>query len=469
MLSSQRDSQSPYPESLAGWLELDYHRRARPLRRWRKWVTAAFVCVSLLYVVYSVLPANHTSHQAAPVATAHALFNVSCDRCHTESFQPLARLVQGDSVRSVPNHACLACHDGARHKMNVDVQECAGCHREHRGKPDLARVADGHCTNCHRDLAATHPGTKVLNVSAFAGDHPEFGILRRGEPDQARLRFNHAVHLQLDLESLRAAGAPGVDDFGKKLDCVSCHQPDAERRYMKPIKYEDHCKKCHALTVQIVGDFKDGAVRQAVDEFRRTPAPHKTPTEVRAILRERLLEFIQRQPAAARAPIAPEPKQPIPGRGPKPVAEEQATWAENRLGEAEKLLFVDRQLTAAERMLHGAGYACNHCHYEKTYAAKRPNGLPEYFQTKIPDRWLTQSAFNHDSHRMLSCLACHAQAAQSTSTRDVLLPGIASCRECHQPKGGARADCAECHRYHERGLERSMNGQHPTIRDALQR
>src|SRR5262249_31405374 len=203
MLSSQRDSQSPYPESLAGWLELDYHRRARPLRRWRRWVTAAFVCASLLYVVYSVLPANHTVHQAAPVATAHALFNVNCDRCHTESFQPLARLVQGDSVRSVPNRTCLACHDGARHKTNVDVLDCPGCHRAHRGKPELARVADGHCTNCHGDLAAKHPGTKALNVSAFAGDHPEFAILRRGDPDERRLRFNHAVHLRLDLESLR--------------------------------------------------------------------------------------------------------------------------------------------------------------------------------------------------------------------------------------------------------------------------
>ena len=99
MLSSQRDSQSPYPEGLARWLELDYHRRPRPLRRIRKWVTLGFVLASLLYVAWTVLPSHHAAHQAAPVATGHALFNVSCEKCHTESFQPLARLAHGDEVR----------------------------------------------------------------------------------------------------------------------------------------------------------------------------------------------------------------------------------------------------------------------------------------------------------------------------------------------------------------------------------
>src|SRR5438132_1867091 len=112
MLSSQRDPQSPYPEGLARWLELDYHRRPRPLRRFRKWVTLGFALASLAYVAWTVLPSNHSAHQAASVATAHALFNVSCEQCHTTSFQPLARVVHGDEVPSVRDQDCRRCHDG---------------------------------------------------------------------------------------------------------------------------------------------------------------------------------------------------------------------------------------------------------------------------------------------------------------------------------------------------------------------
>jgi hypothetical protein len=159
----------------------------------------------------------------------------------------------------------------------------------------------------------------------------------------------------------------------------------------------------------------------------------------------------------------PEPKRLIPGRGPKLVTDADAAWAKKNTDQTEKLLFVDKQLTAAERMLHGAGYACNHCHVEKTDPAGRPNGLPEYFPTNVPPRWLKESVFRHDSHRLLSCVACHAQALHSNTTRDVLLPSIVSCRECHRPQGGARADCAECHRYHDRSKERGFDGPHETI------
>jgi len=40
----------------------------------------------------------------------------------------------------------------------------------------------------------------------------------------------------------------------------------------------------------------------------------------------------------------------------------------------------------------------------------------------------------------------------------VLLPTIESCRTCHGKSGGARADCAECHTYHDKSRERSFDG-----------
>ena len=43
-------------------------------------------------------------------------------------------------------------------------------------------------------------------------------------------------------------------------------------------------------------------------------------------------------------------------------------------------------------------------------------------------------------------------AEASRTKDDVMLPGIGTCVECHAPlsheRGGARFDCAECHRYH---------------------
>jgi hypothetical protein len=32
------------------------------------------------------------------------------------------------------------------------------------------------------------------------------------------------------------------------------------------------------------------------------------------------------------------------------------------------------------------------------------------------------------------------------------------CRECHQPRGGARTGCVECHLYHDKTKERDPNG-----------
>jgi hypothetical protein len=94
-------------------------------------------------VVWSFWPGNRRTQQTGPVSTAHAAFNNDCAQCHTRSLTPLARLVHGDSVRAVPNDACKVCHDGGPHYETLD--DCATCHREHLGKPELARVPDGYC------------------------------------------------------------------------------------------------------------------------------------------------------------------------------------------------------------------------------------------------------------------------------------------------------------------------------------
>ena len=194
MLSGQQDPKSPYPEDLPRWLELDYHRRLRPLRRRRKWVTLGTVAVTVAVAVWTMLPGNHAAHEAGPVATAHAMFNQDCAKCHREAWQPVQRIALGDTVRSVPDATCKECHDGAPH---FDVTRAGAAYQppthwpraapraiaNTAARPVSARVADGHCTACHANLPL---GSKSENVESFAANHPPFHW-RKQERAPARL------------------------------------------------------------------------------------------------------------------------------------------------------------------------------------------------------------------------------------------------------------------------------------------
>ena len=78
------------------------------------------------------------------------------------------------------------------------------------------------------------------------------------------------------------------------------------------------------------------------------------------------------------------------------------------------------------------------------------SSYPKIRQPAMPVRWLPHSIFAHSAHNALKCLACHEAAPKSERTTDVLLPGVASCRSCHFEPGGARAQCLECHVYHDK-------------------
>src|SRR5213076_394613 len=77
----------------------------------------------------------------------------------------------------------------------------------------------------------THP------IRSFFMDHPEFRLIAEKKRDAATLRFNHEYHLKNDV---------GLLD-GKKLDCNSCHKPDASGAFHQKITYRDNCQACHPL------------------------------------------------------------------------------------------------------------------------------------------------------------------------------------------------------------------------------
>jgi hypothetical protein len=105
------------------------------------------------------------------------------------------------------------------------------------------------------------------------------------------------------------------------------------------------------------------------------------------------------------------------------------------------------QVTYADRLLFNKG--CKLCH--TMLAGEGP--IPHVAKTSLPARWLQHADFDHDAHRMMTCTSCHTRTPQSRETADILLPGIATCRGCHQ-EGGAQHDaadarCSECHLYHD--------------------
>jgi predicted CXXCH cytochrome family protein len=112
---------------------------------------------------------------------------------------------------------------------------------------------------------------------------------------------------------------------------------------------------------------------------------------------------------------------------------------------------VTTQMAAIEPSLFKQ--RCEYCHTLK----REGDALPQVVSPAIPSRWLPHARFDHSAHRPLACAECH-KAAASSETKDVLMPSIATCRECHQPRDGARTGCVECHRYHDKAQERSQDG-----------
>jgi hypothetical protein len=234
--------------------------------------------------------------------------------------------------------------------------------------------------------------------------------------------LNHAVHLNPE-------GLATNNGMREILACDSCHQPASDRSLMEPVNHELHCSRCHrnALTFD-------------TNWFRDRPAPHKDPETVRAVVRDRYAEHL-RQNAELLEDMGRE------GTGRRVVGQGANADATKAVWER-----VQQKTQGAERVLFEGAGGCRYCHEVSRNDAGWSITRPD-----IPKHWFTRARFQHDSHRMLSCVACH-EAQSSTQTSDVLLPSINSCRACHEPSRGVRSDCTECHTYHDRSRERSLDG-----------
>jgi class III cytochrome C family protein/doubled CXXCH motif protein len=417
-------------------IDLNYFKHPHGLKRWRILLSLALPVVALLWVSVYAVAGSRKPYSAGPVSSAHAFAEMKCEVCHTgfsETRDPAATSAPSLFRAHSTDAACLTCHDAPAHAANQTTpQPCATCHQDHRGRVQLAKIDDGFCVECHGDLRTTHGDPKVaMRVGPFPSGHPEFAAVKPGATDPGRLRFNHAVHLKDTIRGPKGA---------EKLECASCHTPEAGRRgakargpaatgLMAPIAYDPNCARCHPL-------FFDERVEQA--------APHAKPENVRAFVQQALVGYIREHPRDISTPDSAFRRVPLNfPRPPEPPARNAQEW-------------VQRRAAADERLLWNK--TCAECHERDARASDKPasGGLPSYAPTNVTKQWMPRAAFDHTPHLMVTCSSCHAADA-STKTSDVLLPNQAVCATCHASSNGAlrlgsgqaESRCFECHQYHD--------------------
>lgn len=365
------------------------------------------------------------------ISSAHRYFAEDCGVCHQRPFVPVEDSACVDCHRSVAHHA-----DSSRFVFaSLEDVACQSCHKEHNGIEAILLANQALCAECHAQPNEWPAKSDVQAVSDFDATHPEFRptvIVDPSSPTVARqrlggatpprensgLKFPHAEHLA-------EAGVKHPTKGTIKLGCGDCHQPEPNGLGMRPIRMQEHCVDCHALT------FDPEAPDRQV--------PHGKPREAWAMLHdfyanralERALEDAavgagERRLPRARASLSRE------------EAESALDWARQRA-----------RVVAAETI---GKRTCKTCHTVIPPATDaEPWGIGP---VALSDSWLPNAKFSHPKHVQIQCVECHA-APQSKSAQDVLLPGVAQCQRCH---GGEAAmdkvpsTCISCHDFHRPGL-----------------
>jgi len=379
-----------------------YIRKLFPIPLWRRILTAGSLVIVLGWLGLYAVTRNQTPYTAGTLTPSHAFLGKQCADCH------------GQNVgigKKVADTRCLTCHDAPIHNAEqVRTPACVECHIEHRGEVRLAGKTDQSCVACHSDLK-TKSGklTVAAHIDSFE-DHPQFPAVQKGT-DPTGFKFSHAAHK--DLKTCGDCHKPA--DVAQGIAKPDPHSHVSSRALMSIPAYSPTCAECHTLNF---------------DDKIADPAPHhQQPDELHQYVVTALTKYIAAHPGDLG-------KDGAPGNA--------AAWVKARTDADEKQLW---------------GTVCARCH--QLIQPDDPTGFPVVPPADAPVRWFTKASFDHAAHQGLTCVSCHPKAATSAVSSDMLLPGIATCQNCHNASRTSAGDtCATCHVYHDWSKEKGVDGKY---------
>ena len=381
------------------------------------------------------------SWSTGDLSSVHHGLEDSCEACHTEPFV------------AVRDETCLSCHDNiADHaeapRMSVgrapatggqailwDIAHafnkpgpgaCTDCHTEHEGKVEMQPVAEQFCSDCHQTLDARLTDTALGNAADFGTIHPQFKALMvpargaaevrmsldDGQTDFGGLKFPHDMHLSASNGVGRMAMRLKIASSG--MECSDCHETTVDGVGFLPVEMEESCEACHSLVYDRVGSTFRSLRHGNVDAMRADLA------------------------AADRAP-----RRPVTSGRRRP-----GQFAEGGIyyGNFSRVIptIQGGGLTRAALQPDGV---CGECHFPATNSTK-PLAVHPVTQRS---RFFQHGWFDHNAHEQEDCSTCHA-ADTSSKASDLLMPGLETCRDCHEGESAIEAEvpstCAMCHSYH---------------------
>lgn len=396
------------------------------------------------------------------LSPGHASLEQNCTACHAAPFQPVQDASCQACHTAVHDHADLARLQRARPDLGMwdrfqaavantfgqTPGRCVDCHTEHEGSQRMVPTPQQFCADCHTDLRSRLPDTRLGDASDFEDAHPEFqpAVLVRwnGEQPQlqrvsldrnpreaSNLRFPHALHLDPRGGVAQMGRRLGAQyGFGQSLECSDCHVPTPDGVRFQPVDMEGDCGMCHSLAFEQIGGvtrtLRHGEPRQVVADILSFARGNRGPAADLGTARSRPGDVNQIraaiQFARARSEAAP-------------------------------------RAAAAVRQAFSAEGTCGECHM-----VEAPESGFDYRIRPVafPTRYMLHGWFDHRPHQAAqrpgrprlegsaACLSCHA-AERSSDASDLMLPNVASCRDCH---GGettrlpVESACAMCHDYH---------------------
>lgn len=419
-------------------------RAAGVSRRGPAWLLGLAVLAGFLIwpVVHATKPKVHefdvtsdlyadASWNPGQLASGHRGFGTDCQHCHQKPFQHVADAQCSDCHRGTGDHI----GDKALQKVAFGSLRCAECHRDHRGPDGMKTTDPTLCVSCHSNVEERVPGSKLPVVKDFKTDHPPFVLTVRDGPkpsdfikvseggpgplrQDSGLKFPHDVHLA--PRGVKSPMAPPGSGGRVKLNCASCHVPEESGVGFKPVTMEAHCASCHQL------QFEPGRPDRVV--------PHG---DVAAVVNQ--LRDFYGSAALGAIPLSVTTDngllQALPARAPDIRRQNAITWANTQAMKVAQEVFEVR--------------VCVTCH---TVRREADDAVPwSIAPVRITTHWMPGARFEHAAHAAADCKDCH-RAANSHDNRDILMPTLSDCRQCHvgatpEPHK-VTSDCSLCHGFH---------------------